>query len=83
MKAIPDVTHVIEFAEYATPTMPASKSSTGDTAVKPARKLDHLKQRVAKDVITSMKSCLCRNPKERATIPELFGHSWLSVSERM
>jgi serine/threonine-protein kinase TTK/MPS1 len=83
MKAIPDVTHVIEFAEYATPMMPASKSLNGDSTVKPARKLDHLKQRVGKDVIMSMKSCLCRNPKERATIPDLFGHSWLLMSERM
>ena len=83
MKAIPDVTHVIEFAEYATPMMPASKSTTDEATVKPARKLDHLKQRVGKDVIMSMKSCLCRNPKERATIPDLFGHSWSSMSERM
>jgi serine/threonine-protein kinase TTK/MPS1 len=83
MKAIPDLTHVIEFPEYATPMMPPAKSPSGDEAVKPAKKLDHLKQRVGKDLIMSMKSCLCRNPKERATIPDLFGHSWLSTSDRM
>jgi len=81
MKAIPDSTHVIEFAEYATPIMPSPKSS-GNESVQLPKKLDHLKRRVRKDVIMSMKSCLCRNPKERATIPELLNHSWLSMSER-
>ncbi|PPQ65143.1 hypothetical protein CVT24_011038 [Panaeolus cyanescens] len=78
MKAIPDLTHVIEFAEYATPTMPSPRNSTSaDGRVDPPKKLDHLKVKVRKDVIMSMKSCLCRTPKERATIPELLGHSWL------
>jgi len=80
MKAIPDLTYVIEFPEYATPLIPPAKSPSGDAT---AKKLDHLKQRVGKDVIMSMKSCLCRNSKERATIPDLFDHSWLSTSERM
>jgi serine/threonine-protein kinase TTK/MPS1 len=83
MKAIPDMTHVIDFAEYATPMMPPTKSSSGNGPAEPPKKLDHLKQRVRKDVIMSMKSCLCRNPKERATIPELLNHSWLSMSGRM
>ena len=81
MRAIPDLTHVIEFPEYATPIMPSPKSS-GSGPVEPPKKLDHLKQRVRRDVIMSMKSCLCRNPKERATIPDLMNHSWLSMSER-
>lgn len=83
MKAIPDLTHVIEFAEYATPTLPSTKSSSGNGPVEPPKKLDHLRQRVRKDVIMSMKSCLCRNPKERATIPDLLNHNWLSMSECM
>jgi len=28
-----------------------------------------------------MKSCLCRNPKERATIPELSDQDWLAMKE--
>ncbi|KAF8964284.1 kinase-like domain-containing protein [Flammula alnicola] len=82
MKAIPDLTHVIDFAEYATPTVPAPRSSTpGNGQVDPPKKLDHLKRRVRKDVIMSMKSCLCRNPKERATIPDLLNHGWLAMQE--
>ncbi|KAF9533271.1 kinase-like domain-containing protein [Crepidotus variabilis] len=81
MKAIPDLTHIIDFPDYATPMMPAPRSSTGGGPVEPPKKLDHLKQRVRKDVIMSMKSCLCRGPKERATIPELLSHSWLGFTE--
>ncbi|KAF8158393.1 hypothetical protein B0H34DRAFT_454137 [Crassisporium funariophilum] len=83
MKAIPDLTHVIDFADYATPTVPAPRTSTSGsgTPVEPPKKLDHLKQQVRRDVIMSMKSCLCRGPKERATIPELLDHDWLAMKE--
>lgn len=43
-------------------------------------RLEHLKRRVRPDVIRSMKSCLCRNPKDRATIPELLKMEWLGLS---
>ncbi|KAI0317499.1 kinase-like domain-containing protein [Amylostereum chailletii] len=65
MKAIPDGSYQIDFPEYATPIA----------------QMDHLKRRVRKDVIMCMKSCLVRNPKERATIPELLEHDWLSMRE--
>ena len=81
MKAIPDLTHVIDFAEYAIPTVPSPRGASGSAPVEPPRKLDHLKQRVRRDVVMSMKSCLCRNPKERATIPELLNHGWLAMQE--
>ncbi|KAF8908878.1 kinase-like domain-containing protein [Gymnopilus junonius] len=82
MKAIPDLTHVIEFPDYAVPMVPSPRSSTGNgQVVEPPKKLDHLKQRVRKDVIKSMKSCLCRNPKERATIPQLLNDTWLANHE--
>jgi len=29
----------------------------------------------------SMKSCLCRNPKERVTIPDLLDQDWLAMKE--
>jgi len=78
MKAIPDLTHVIDFAEYSTPTTSSRSSSISGGPAEPPKKLDHLKVWVRKDVINSMKSCLCRIPKERATIPELMEHGWLS-----
>ncbi len=82
MRAIPDLAYIIDFPEYAVPILPSPKSS-GDGPVEPPKKLDHLKQKVRKDVIMSMKSCLCRTPKERATIPEMLNDTWLSLSERM
>jgi serine/threonine-protein kinase TTK/MPS1 len=77
MKAIPDLRHIIDFPEYATPSIPAQRGSTSGPA-----KLDHLKRKVRRDVISSMQSCLCRNPKERAMIPDLLDHDWLSMKER-
>ncbi|KAF8631786.1 hypothetical protein AX17_005001 [Amanita inopinata Kibby_2008] len=79
MKAIPDGSHVIDFPEHSVPQIPASRSSSD--ASTPPRKLDHLKRRVRRDVIASMKSCLCRSPKERATIPELLEQDWLAMKE--
>ncbi|KAI0304371.1 kinase-like domain-containing protein [Multifurca ochricompacta] len=75
MKAIPDAAHVIEFPEYATPTL--RSGSTGS----PPKKLDHLRRRVPVYVIACMKKCLSRNPKERVTIPELLEQEWLGVKE--
>lgn len=82
MKAIPDLAHVIDFPEYSTPVAPTPRLSNGvpGTAT-PPKKLDHLKRKVHRDVIASMKCCLCRNPKERVTIPELLEHDWLAMKE--
>jgi serine/threonine-protein kinase TTK/MPS1 len=80
MKAIPDLTHVIEFPEHSTPSIPASKNSPQSGSPNPPKKLDHLKRRVRRDVIAGMKS-LCRNPKERSTIPELMEQDWLVMKE--
>ncbi|KAI0061653.1 kinase-like protein [Artomyces pyxidatus] len=78
MKAIPDLSYVIEFPEYATPTAP-NRQSNGLTT--PPKKLEHLKTPVREDVVQCMKSCLCRNPKERITIPELLAQDWLAMRE--
>ncbi|KAF9013500.1 kinase-like domain-containing protein [Cyathus striatus] len=80
MKAIPDTTHIIEFPEHATPSVPASRNSNGISDEQP-QKLDHLTTRVRSDVIASIKSCLNRNPKERAMIPELLDQDWLAMKE--
>jgi serine/threonine-protein kinase TTK/MPS1 len=82
MKAIPDFTHVIDFPDHSTPSIPAAKGPQGSLATPEPKKLDHLKQEVRRDVIASMKSCLCRNPKERATIPQLLEVDWLAMKER-
>ncbi|TFK40564.1 kinase-like domain-containing protein [Crucibulum laeve] len=82
MKAIPDMSHVIEFPEYATPSVPAPRNSgDGSLMAEQPKKLDHLTTRVRSDVIDSMKNCLVRNPKERGTIPDLLKRDWLSMKE--
>lgn len=78
MKAIPDGTHIIEFPEYSTPSIPVSRSN-GDSS---PRKLDHLRVRVPDSVISTMQSCLARNPKERMTIPALIEQDWLAMRTR-
>ena len=88
MKAIPDGTHVIDFPEYAIPVTPVPRTTGGNGAggstgaATPPKRLDHLKQRVRRDVIVSMKSCLARGPKDRMTIPELLDQDWLGMKER-
>jgi serine/threonine-protein kinase TTK/MPS1 len=78
MKAIPDLTHTIDFPKHSIPSISTRPS---DQMTVTPKKLDHLKRRVRGDVIMSMKSCLCRNPKERAAIPELLDQDWLAMKE--
>ncbi|KAH7884972.1 kinase-like domain-containing protein [Phlebopus sp. FC_14] len=73
MKAIPDLAHVIDFPEYSVPSV---VNKNGER-----KKLEHLKRHVRADVIRGMRSCLARNPKERATIPELLEQEWLAMRE--
>jgi serine/threonine-protein kinase TTK/MPS1 len=85
MKAIPDETHVIEFPEHSTPLAPVPRSSAGGGSGNgpvPVKRLDHLKVRVRRDVIASMRSCLMRGPKDRMMIPELLDQDWLAMKER-
>ncbi|KAF5382419.1 hypothetical protein D9615_002978 [Tricholomella constricta] len=84
MKAIPDLAHIIEFPEYSVPLAPAPKATSSggaSGATTPPKRLDHLKRKVRPDVIEDMKSCLCRNPKERSTIPQLLEQDWLAMKE--
>ena len=75
MRAIPDPSHVIDFPDWSTPSEAALPNlSTAERT--------RMRRRVRKDVIQSMKACLCRSPKERATIPELLQHEWLAMKER-
>ncbi|GLB38489.1 putative protein kinase superfamily protein [Lyophyllum shimeji] len=84
MKAIPDLAYIIDFPEHSIPLAPPSMTGSNvasSGAGTPPKRLDHLKRRVRRDVIDSMKSCLCRNPKERATIPQLLDQGWLDMKE--
>ncbi|RDX53317.1 kinase-like protein [Lentinus brumalis] len=76
MRAIPDENHIIDFPEYAVPMGPRNRSKDAVNS-SPPQKLEHLKVRVPQSIITTMKSCLVRNPKARATIPELLQQNWL------
>lgn len=75
MKAIPDISHVIDFPEYAVPSVPVKP--VGTSQPEPPVRLEHLRKRVPKSVVESMKSCLCRSAKERATIPQLLAQEWV------
>lgn len=81
MKAIPDMAHVIDFPEYSVPIAPTPRTSASE-APTPPKRLDHLRRKVRRDVVQGMKSCLCRGPKERATIPELLEQDWLAMKEK-
>ncbi|KAI0754933.1 kinase-like domain-containing protein [Daedaleopsis nitida] len=75
MKAITDEDYVIEFPEFAVPV--AHKRKDASPSDSPPQKLDHLKVRVPPNIIKTLKNCLARNPKARATIPELLQQNWL------
>ena len=81
MKAIPDASHVIEFPEMAVPSIPGTRDPrTGSPS--PSKRLEELAKSVRPDVISTMKSCLERQAKDRATIPELLRDDWLTMTER-
>ena len=81
MKAIPDHTHQIEFPPETAPLLPVTsdQSSPGNRARDWSKKVQ-----VPQVVIDTLRSCLNRNAKERATIPDLLASPWLddgAVSE--
>jgi serine/threonine-protein kinase TTK/MPS1 len=80
MKAIPDISYTIDFHEFTTPTEPMSKGSN-DSSI-PPKTLEHLRRPVPRKVIATMRNCLNRTPKERATIPELLDQDWLEMRDR-
>ncbi|KAG0700452.1 kinase-like protein [Suillus ampliporus] len=73
MKAIPDSKHAIGYPGYSIPTV---VDKAGER-----KQLEHLKRPVRADVIKGMESCLERNSKERATIPDLLEQEWLAMKE--
>jgi serine/threonine-protein kinase TTK/MPS1 len=75
MRAIPDPNHLIEFPARSIPSTSAFPDVSPED-------LEILTRPVRNDVIGSMKACLNRIPKDRATIPELLDHEWLAMKER-
>ncbi|KAF8917110.1 kinase-like domain-containing protein [Mucidula mucida] len=76
MKAIPDNNHVIDFPEYSIPSPPKQGSPSLSSP-----NMDHLKRRVRPGLIQSMSGCLVRDPRDRITVPELFDHDWVAMTE--
>ncbi|KAI0345704.1 kinase-like protein [Trametopsis cervina] len=78
MKAIPDPNVEIQFPAYIQQVVSPvdAKLSSQDDAGADGR------VRVPVSIINTIKRCLVRNPKERATIPELLAETWLTMSER-
>lgn len=81
MRAIPDANHVIQFPSHSSPP-PPRPSKNGEAPSPPRTDKEIVKVPVPKDVVWAMMSCLKRNPKDRATIPELLGQDWLTMRER-
>lgn len=76
MKSISDPNVVINFPTYIEQTVePSDAKLQADQSTMDGR------FQVPETVINIMKRCLLRNPKERATIPELLAEPWLSMSE--
>ena len=74
MKAIPDPNVPIQFPamiDSISSPEPSAQNSTPNEKVK-----------VPEAIINTMKRCLARNPKERATIPELLAEDWVTSRQR-
>ena len=79
MRAIPDPQYSIEYAEGATRFESPQKS--GDGSPQQNKVLEHMTRKVPTVVINTIKLCMDRAPKARATIPELLESEWLGMTE--
>lgn len=73
MRAIPDDAYTIDYPDYS----PLVRDSSGFITTKSDRQRVH----VPTCVKETIRRCLIRNPKERATIPELLEENWLTLTE--
>lgn len=69
--AIPDDTHEINYPEFTVPLV------LGNSEVPDQRKEEEA-TRVPIDIVNSIRLCLVRDPKKRATIPQLQAQAWLT-----
>lgn len=71
IQAIPDPSYEIKFPEYAIPIILGNAET-------PDRRLESDSTKVPVDVINSIRLCLVRDPKKRATIPQLLSQAWIT-----
>ena len=83
MRAIPNPDHIIEFPSHSSPPPPRPLKNGEMPPSPPREERANEKVPVPKDVVWAMMRCLNRNPKERATIPELLQQDWLTMRERV
>jgi serine/threonine-protein kinase TTK/MPS1 len=74
MKAIPDNNTPINFPASVVSAAPLDPSLPQD--VTPDGRVS-----VPEAIINTMKRCLVRSPKDRATIPELLADNWLTMRD--
>lgn len=65
--------YAIPFPEYAVPVIPKERSGTGRPEPQ-----EHLKVKVPKELVATMKACLHRDSKQRPTISQLLEEPWLN-----
>ena len=75
MQAITNDELIIEYPSHS--KAPPIRGSNGSLVPQEIERVE-----VPKDVIWAMTRCLVRNPKERATIPDLLSQDWLTMRER-
>jgi serine/threonine-protein kinase TTK/MPS1 len=73
IRAIPDPQWEIKYPEYTVPLV------LGNPEIPDQRK-ENEATKVPVDVINSIKLCLVRDPKMRATIPQLLAQAWITGS---
>ncbi|EJD51621.1 kinase-like protein [Auricularia subglabra TFB-10046 SS5] len=76
MKAIPDPTHRIEFPRES---VPLKKDPNNPNT--PPKRYEERARPVRQPLVDTMRRCLARNPKERATIPELLADPLLTGAD--
>ena len=76
IQVIPDPTYEIQYPEHSVPLILGS----GDT---PDQRKEDEPTKVPVDIINSMRMCLVRDPKKRATIPQLQAQAWVTGRKLM
>lgn len=74
MRIIPDDSWKIQYPDVSVPIIPAHKSKSGQ----PEKDEDNSIP-VPACFISTMQRCLERDPKKRATIPELLAEEWVNT----
>lgn len=74
MRMIPDDSWKIQYPDVSVPMIPAHKTKSGQP-----EKDEKNSVQVPACFIATMQRCLERDPKKRATIPELLAEEWVNT----